>query len=175
MNVRVVAWRRLSAKELMLLNCSARENSWVPWIAMRSDKSILKKSNPEYSLEGLMLKLQHLGYLMLRANSLEKTLKGVTKDEIVGWVSLTQWTRAWANSRKQWRMGKSSMLPPMGLQREGFNIVTEQASWLYNCLHVELKPMISSLLSCTLLVFISPNVRSFFHLNDPIGSSILPI
>ena len=74
MNVRVVAWRRLSAKELMLLNCSARENSWVPWIAMRSDKSILKKSNPEYSLEGLMLKLQHLGYLMLRANSLEKTL-----------------------------------------------------------------------------------------------------
>jgi len=98
----------------------------------------------------------------------------VSKDEIVGWVSLTQWTWAWANSRKQWRMGKSSMLPPMGLQRVGFNIVTEQASWLYNCLHVELKPMISSLLSCTLLVFISPNVRRFFHLNDPIGSRILP-
>ena len=78
MNVRVGAWGRLSAKELTLLNYSARENSWVPCIAMRSDKSVLKKSNLEYSLEGLMLKLklkfQHLDYLMWRATSLEKTL-----------------------------------------------------------------------------------------------------
>ena len=41
---------------------------------MRSNQSILKKINPEYSLEGLMLKLQNFGYLMPRANSLEKTL-----------------------------------------------------------------------------------------------------
>ena len=74
MNVRVGAWRRLSAKELMLLNCSARENSRVPWTAMRSDKSILKKSNPEYSLEGLMLKLQYFGHLMWMDDSLEMSL-----------------------------------------------------------------------------------------------------
>ena len=46
----------------------------VPWIARRSNQSILKEVNPEYSLEGLMLKLQHFGHLMKRADSLEKTL-----------------------------------------------------------------------------------------------------
>ena len=46
----------------------------VPWTVRRSNQSILKEINPEYSLEGLMLKLQHFGYLMQRANSLEKTL-----------------------------------------------------------------------------------------------------
>ena len=46
----------------------------VPWTAKRSNQSILKEINPEYSLEGLMLKLQHFGHLMLRADSLEKTL-----------------------------------------------------------------------------------------------------
>ena len=46
----------------------------VPWTARRSNQSILKEINPEYSLEGLMLKLQYFDHLMQRANSLEKTL-----------------------------------------------------------------------------------------------------
>ena len=48
----------------------------VPWTARRSNESILKEINPEYSLEGLILelKLQYFGHLMQRANSLEKTL-----------------------------------------------------------------------------------------------------
>ena len=48
----------------------------VPWTARRSNQSILKEISPEYSLEGLMLKLklQYLGHLMRRTNSLEKTL-----------------------------------------------------------------------------------------------------
>jgi len=48
----------------------------VPWIARRSNQSILKGNGPEYSLEGLMLKLklQYFGHLMLRTDSLEKTL-----------------------------------------------------------------------------------------------------
>ena len=46
----------------------------VPWTARRLNQSILKEVNPEYSLEGLMLKLQYFGHLMRRANSLEKTL-----------------------------------------------------------------------------------------------------
>ena len=45
----------------------------VPWTA-RSNQSVLKEINPEYLLEGLMLKLQYFGHLMLRADSLEKTL-----------------------------------------------------------------------------------------------------
>jgi len=48
----------------------------VPWTAGRSNKSILKETNPEYSLEGLMLKLklQYFGHQMRRADSLKKTL-----------------------------------------------------------------------------------------------------
>ena len=48
----------------------------VPWTAKKSNKSILKEINPEYSLEGLMLKLklQYFGHLMRRADSSEKTL-----------------------------------------------------------------------------------------------------
>ena len=45
----------------------------VPWTAKRSNQSILKEINPEYSLKGLMLKLQYIGHLMRRADSLEKT------------------------------------------------------------------------------------------------------
>ena len=67
----------------------------VPWTARRSNQSILKEISPDYSLEGLMLKLklQFFGHLMLRANSLEKTLKlgkfegrkVITEDKTVGW------------------------------------------------------------------------------------------
>ena len=46
----------------------------VPWTARRSNQSILKEINPEYSLEGLMLKLQHFVHLMRRTDLLEKTL-----------------------------------------------------------------------------------------------------
>ena len=46
----------------------------VPWTAKRSNQSILKEINPEYALEGPMLKLQYFGHLMQRADSLKKTL-----------------------------------------------------------------------------------------------------
>ena len=67
----------------------------VPWTTRRSNQSILKEISPEYSLEGLMLKLklQYSGHLMRRTDSLEKTLmlgrrqeeKGTSEDEMVGW------------------------------------------------------------------------------------------
>ena len=69
----------------------------VPWTERRSHQSILKEISPEYSLEGLMLKLklQYFGHLMWRTDSLEKTLmlgkiegrrrKGMTEGEMVGW------------------------------------------------------------------------------------------
>ena len=73
-----------------------------PWAARRSNKSILKKINSEYSLKGLMLKLQHFGHLIQRANLLQKALmlgkievreeKRVAEGEMVGLASLTQWT-----------------------------------------------------------------------------------
>ena len=59
----------------MSSNCGAGEDSSrVPWTARRSNQSILKEINPEYSLEGLMLKLQYSGHLIPRADSLEKIL-----------------------------------------------------------------------------------------------------
>ena len=60
----------------MLLNCSVGEDSRFPWNARGSNQSILKENSPEYSLEGLMLKLkfQYFGHLMGRTDSLEKTL-----------------------------------------------------------------------------------------------------
>ena len=60
----------------MLLNCGVGEDLRVPWTARRSNQSILKEISPEYSLEGLILKLklQSFGHLMLRMDSLEKTL-----------------------------------------------------------------------------------------------------
>ena len=75
----------------------------VPWTARRSNQSILKEINPEYSLEGLMLKLkfQYFGHLTRRANSLEKTLMlGKTegrrrrrKQRMKWWMALsTQWS-----------------------------------------------------------------------------------
>ena len=60
-----------SLEKILILG---KAEGWTGWTAKRSNQSILKEINPEYSLEGLMLKLQYLGHLLHRANSLEKTL-----------------------------------------------------------------------------------------------------
>ena len=63
MDVRV---GRLSEKNLMVLNCGTEKTPEISWTARRSNHSILKENNPEYSLEGLRLKLnlQYFGHLM---------------------------------------------------------------------------------------------------------------
>ena len=67
---------KLSTEELMLLNCGVGEDSRISWTARRSNQSILKEISPEYSSEGLMLKLklQYLVHLIRRVDLLEKTL-----------------------------------------------------------------------------------------------------
>ena len=57
----------------MLLNCGIGEDSKIPWTAKRSNQSILKEINSEYSLEGLILKLklQYFGHLMQKAKDLD--------------------------------------------------------------------------------------------------------
>ena len=91
--------RRIDAFELWFWRRLLR----VPWTARRSNRSILKEINPDYSLEGLMLKLklQYFGHLMWRAYSLEKPwcwerLKAGGESDDRGWndwkVSLTQWS-----------------------------------------------------------------------------------
>ena len=97
--------RRPRAKELMLLNCGAKRRLLrVPWTARRANQSILKEINPEYSLEDLMLKLklQYFGYLMLRADSLEKTvmlgkIEGIRRR---GWKRMRWWIASLANGHE---------------------------------------------------------------------------
>ena len=77
MDMRVGLWRKLSAEELMLLNCGCwRRLLRVPCTARSSNQSILKEISPGCSLEGIVLKLklQYFGHLMRRVDSLEKTL-----------------------------------------------------------------------------------------------------
>ena len=93
--------------------------------------------NPEYSLEGLMLKLklQHFGHLMRRADSLERPwcwerLKAGGERGDRGWdgwmASSTQWTWVWGNSRRKWRTVKPGILRFMGSPRIGHDWATEQ-------------------------------------------------
>ena len=86
---------------------------------------MLTEISPEYSLEGLLLKLklQYFGHLTQRTDSLEKTLilgKAGRKGDDRGWdgwmASLTQWTWVWVNSRSWWWTGKPSVLHSMELQ-----------------------------------------------------------
>ena len=74
MDVRAGLSRKLNVKELMLWNCGVGEDSESPWTTRRSKQSVLKEINPEYSLEGLMLKLklQYSGHLMRRTDSLKR-------------------------------------------------------------------------------------------------------
>ena len=78
----------------MLLKCNVGEDFWVSWTAGRSTLSTVKEINPEYSLEGLMLKLQYFDHLMWnwfirKVNDTEKDWrqeeKGTTEDETVRW------------------------------------------------------------------------------------------
>ena len=108
----------------------------VPWTARRSNQSIVKEISPEYSLEGLMLKLkiQYFDYLMRITDSLKKTLimgkiEAEREGSVRGWdgwmASLTWWAWVWVSSGS-WRWtGKPGALQSMGLQRVRHDWATE--------------------------------------------------
>ena len=103
----------------------------VPWAARWSNPSILKEIHPEYSLEGLKLKLKvcNFGHLMWRADSLEKTLMLGKIEGNRGWdvwmASLTQWTWVWVSSGSWWWTGKPGVLQFMRTQRVGHDWASE--------------------------------------------------
>ena len=124
--------RRIDAFELWCWRRLLR----VPCTARRSNQSIIKEISPEYSLEGLMLKLklQYFGHLMRRTDWSEKILllgkikvggEGDDRGQD-GWVaSPTQWTWVWVNSRSWWWTENPDMLQSMWLQRVRHDWVTE--------------------------------------------------
>ena len=101
----------------------------VPWTARRSNQSILKEMGPEYSLEGLMLKLklQSFGHLMGRTDSLEKTLmlekiKGGRKrgQQRMGWLDdITDSMDMSLSKLREMRTWKPGVLQSTGSQRVG--------------------------------------------------------
>ena len=109
----------------MLLNCGVGEDSWESWAARRSNQSILKEISPEYSLEGLMLKLklQSFGHLIWRTESLENTLMlGKIEDRrrrgwhrmrwLDGISNSMEWV--WVSSWNWWWTRKPDVLYSMG-------------------------------------------------------------
>ena len=120
MDVRVKGW----AQKNWCFCTMVLENrlSRVPWTAQRSNQSVLKEINPEYSLEELMLKLkiQYFGHLMWRANSRQGRQRMRWLDGITYSVEMN-----WANSRRQWRTGKPDVLQLIRSQGIGHNLATE--------------------------------------------------
>ena len=109
----------------------------VPWTARRSNQSIPKEINPEYSLEGLMLKLklhtlatwwkQPTNWKRPWRWQRPKTAEEEGNRGWDGWMaSSIQWTWTWANSRRWWGTGRPGVLQCLGLQRVGHDLVTEQ-------------------------------------------------
>ena len=111
----------------------------VPWTARRSNQSIPKEVSPEYSLEGLMLKLklQYFGHLMRRTDLLEKTLmlgkiegrrKGLQRMRWLDGITNLK-VRSLSNSRSWLWTGKPGVLESMGSQRVRHDWATE-LNWL---------------------------------------------
>ena len=116
--------RRIDAFELWCW----RRHLRVPWTARRSNQSILKEISPEYSLEGLMLKLklQHFGHLMRRIDSFEKTLMlgKIEGRKRRGWQRMRWWDGitdsmglSLSKLQKMVKDGHPCMLQSMGLSR----------------------------------------------------------
>ena len=124
--------RRIDAFELWCWRRLLR----VTWTARRCNQSILKEIIPEYSLEGLMLKLK-LNTLATWCKELPhwkrpwcwERLKAGREGDNRGWdgwmASPTQWIWVWVNSINWWWTGRPGMLQSMGLQRVGHDWVTE--------------------------------------------------
>ena len=105
-----------------------KESLRIPWTERRSNQSILKETNPEYSLEGLMLKLklQPLATWCEEPTHLKRPwwwerLKAGGEGGNRGWdgwmASPTQWTWVWVSSGGWWWTGRPGVLQSMGLQR----------------------------------------------------------
>ena len=137
MDVRVRLWRRLSAEELILLNCSVGEDSWGS-LGLQGDqtspserKSVLNIHWKDWcwSWNSYTLATWCKDATYWKRPRCWERLKAERERDDKGWdgwmASLTQWTRVWASSRRWWRTGKPGVLQSMRLQRVRHNWETE--------------------------------------------------
>ena len=105
---------------------------WVPWTARRSNQSILKEISPEYSLEGLMLKLQYFVHLMQRANSLEKTLMLRDIEVRRRWWQRMRWLDGITSSMKMSLSRLQVMVKDREAWRAAVHGATKSWTWVSN-------------------------------------------
>ena len=110
----------------------------VIWTSRRSNQSILKEINPNYSVYGLMLKLmlQNFGHLTQRLWCWKRLREGEEGGDrgLDGWISSpSQWTWVWVNSRRYWRTVKPGVLQSMGSQMVWHDLGTEPPQQIYIC------------------------------------------
>ena len=144
MDVRVGLWRRLSAEELMFLNCSVGEDSWES-LGLQWDPTnpFWRRSALGFQAETPVLWLPHAKSWLIGKDSdarrdLGQEVKGTTEDEMAG---LHHWLdrHEWVNSRGWWWTGRPGVLRFRGSQRVGHNWGTE-LNWEHNqsslvCMH----------------------------------------
>ena len=163
----------------------------ISWAARRSNQSILKGINCEYSLQGLMLNLnlQYIGHLMQRTDSLEKTLmlerlKVGKEGDGRGWdgwmASPTRWTWVWVSSGSWWWTGRPGMLQYMESQRVRYDPVTElKLNWEPDILEYEVSWAIRGILfssaaqSCLILYLLAEQgtLKSLLHYHSSKSST----
>ena len=140
MDVRVGLWRKLSAEELMLLNCGVVEDSWEPLDCKEMQPVHSERDQPWDFFEGNDAKAEtpvlwtpHAKSWLIGKDGCWEGLGAGGEGNDRGWdgwmASPTGWTWVWVNSGRWWWTGRPGMLRFMGLQRVGHDWVTE-LNWM---------------------------------------------